>query len=237
MEEPKSDAPAREIFCSVTIISTFFDCGGDIERKMKDMDLPIGRIKAVFISHMHGDHVVNLPAIVKCFLCGYSRMDTTLRVYLPDNDGLRAFKAWARVMCMNPDSEKLILSTFSEGLVYEDENARVHAIRTEHMMNGELPSFAFMVEFMDGKRFLYTGDLNCDFHDYPKVVFEKDFDLILSELVHFNTEKNLDTIVKSRTKKLVFTHMAPRNIPVIEAVREKFPFEVEIAEDGKCFEF
>ena len=214
-----------------------FDCGGDIERIMKDMDLPIGKIKAVFVSHMHGDHVTNLPAIAKCFTCGYSRMDTTLRIYLPDADGLSAFKAWIKVMEMNPEHEKLIMDTFTEGEIYSDENVKISAIRTEHLCGGKKPSFAFTVESSDGKRFLYTGDLNCDFHDYPKVAFEKDFDLILSELVHFSIEKNLDTIIKSRTKRMIFTHLHPRNIPVIESVRSQFPFDFSVADDCMCFEF
>ncbi len=214
-----------------------FDCGGDIERKMKDMDLPIGRIKVVFISHMHGDHTCNLPAVIKCFACGYSGMDTSLRVFLPDENGLSALKSWLAVMDTPMNSPKFVMSSFTEGLVYEDENVKVYSVRTEHMHGGKLPSFAFRVEFSDGKNFLYTGDLNCDFHDYPTVVFQMDFDMILSELVHFNIEKNLDTIIKSRTKKLVFTHLAPRNIPVIENVRDRFPFEVLIANDGDCFEF
>ena len=214
-----------------------FDCGGDVERKMKDMGLPIGRIKAVFISHMHSDHVTNLPAVIKCFLCGYTKMDTTLRIFMPDKDGLDALKGWCKVMCMDPDSPKCVMSAFTEGLIYEDENVKVHSVRTEHLLGGKLPSFAFRLEFSDGKSFLYTGDLNCDFHDYPQVVLERDFDMILSELVHFNIEKNLDTIIKSRTKKLVFTHLTPRNIPVIESVRDRFPFEVLIANDKDCFEF
>lgn len=214
-----------------------FDCGGDIERIMKDMDLPIGKIKTVFVSHMHSDHVTNLPAIAKCFICGYSKMDTTLRIYLPDQDGLSAFKSWIKVMEMNPEHEKLITDTFTEGEVYSDENLKISAIRTEHLAGGKKPSFAFMVESCDGKRFLYTGDLNCDFHDYPQIVFQKDFDLILSELVHFSIEKNLDTIIKSRTKKIVFTHLHPRNIPLIESVRSKFPFDFSVADDGMCFEF
>lgn len=214
-----------------------FDCGGDIERKMNDMKLPVGKIKAVFISHMHADHTCNLPAVIKCFLCGYNKMDTSLRVFIPDENGLEALKAWVSVMDMPTDSPKCVMSSFNEGLIYEDDNVKVYSIRTEHMRNGKLPSFAFRVEFASGESFLYTGDLNCDFHDYPKVIFEKDFDMILSELVHFNIEKNLDTIIKSRTKKLVFTHYSPRNIPIIENVRQSFPFEVFIANDGDCFEF
>lgn len=214
-----------------------FDCGGDVEKIMKDMNLPIGRIKALFISHMHGDHIGNMHSVAKCFVCGYSKMDTVLGIYMPGEDAVSAFRVWAQAMSLNPDSPKLVLNSFSEGVVYSDKNIKVTAIRTEHLKGVGKPSYAFTVETADGKNFLYTGDLSCDFHDYPQIVFEKDFDMILSELVHFNVEKNLDTILKSRTKKMVFTHLHPRNIPIIESVYEKFPFELKIAEDRMCFEF
>lgn len=227
--------------CSANLVEIngdyyLFDCGGDVERIMTDMDLPIGKIRAAFISHLHGDHIVNLPAIAKCFVCGYSGMDTVLRIYFPEEIGLSAFNSWILCMGMSPESEKLITGVFGEGVVYSDGNVTVTAILTKHMMGTTRPSYAFMLETKDGKRVLYTGDLNCNFLDYPKVVFEKDFDLIVSELVHFNVEKNLDTIIASRTKKLVFTHMTPRNVPIIETVRERFPFDVYIAEDGNCYE-
>lgn len=214
-----------------------FDCGGDVERIMKDMNLPIGRLKAVFISHMHGDHVVNLPAIAKCFIVGYTRMDTKINIFMPDEIGLDAFKIWLKAIHLDPESDKLKLAVFEQGIVYQDENLKVYSIRTEHLFDGKVPSFAFALEFSDGKSLLYTGDLNCDFHDYPKIVFEKDFDIILSELVHFDIKKNLDTIIKSRTKKMIFTHLSPRNIPVIESCRESFPFDFVVAEDKMCFEF
>ena len=214
-----------------------FDCGGDVEKTMKDMNLPIGRIKALFISHMHSDHIGNMHSVAKCFVCGYSKMDTVLKIHMPGDDAVSAFRVWAEAMCLNPDSPKLILNSFSEGMVYSDENIKVTAVKTEHLKGVEKPSYAFTVETADGKNFLYTGDLSCDFHDYPEIIFQKDFDLILSELVHFDIEKNLDTIIKSRTKKLIFTHLAPRNISVIESVRERFPFEVIIAHDGMDVDF
>ena len=47
---------------------------------------------------------------------------------------------------------------------------------------------------------------------------------------------NLDTILKTKTKQLIFTHMAPRNIPLIHAAEPQFPFAVKIAEDGASFD-
>jgi ribonuclease BN (tRNA processing enzyme) len=54
-------------------------------------------------------------------------------------------------------------------------------------------------------------------------------------LVHFSVEKNLDTIARTKTKKMIFTHLAPRNIPRIRSAENQIPFPIEIAEDGASF--
>ena len=71
---------------------------------------------------------------------------------------------------------------------------------------------------------------------YPAVLFAEDFDLVVSELVHFNLENNLDTIKKTRTKKLVFTHMNLGKAAVIRGIIDEFSFEVQVAEDNDCFD-
>lgn len=58
--------------CSVNMVSVddnyyIFDCGGNVETKLRDLNIPFENIKAVFISHMHEDHVGSLSAIVKRF--------------------------------------------------------------------------------------------------------------------------------------------------------------------------
>ena len=61
-------------------------------------------------------------------------------------------------------------------------------------------------------------------------------DAVLSELVHFNVEKNLPDIIKTRTKKLIFTHLGPSKIPAMQAAIDSFPYPVYIANDLDVFE-
>lgn len=42
-----------------------FDCGEGFQRQLKIMKLPIGKIKKIFISHWHGDHVLGLNGLVQ----------------------------------------------------------------------------------------------------------------------------------------------------------------------------
>lgn len=42
-----------------------FDCGENTQKQIKIMKLPIGKIKKIFISHWHGDHVLGLPGLIQ----------------------------------------------------------------------------------------------------------------------------------------------------------------------------
>jgi len=42
-----------------------FDCGEATQNQIKNMKLPIGKIKKIFISHWHGDHVLGLPGLIQ----------------------------------------------------------------------------------------------------------------------------------------------------------------------------
>lgn len=210
-----------------------FDCGGNVECKMTDLNLPFENIKACFISHMHEDHVGVLSSLVKRF-CHYNKTDDSLTIYMPEKAGIDAFKNWIDAMHIDTSAEKVNYALVSEGYIYTDGNITVSAIPTLHMFGGQFPSFSYTVRTKD-KKFIYTGDLWHTFEDYPSIILKEDFDTVLCELVHFDVEKNMDIMLKSRTKKMIFTHFSQRNLPIIESVMDKFPYEVHIAKDGMCF--
>ena len=225
--------------CSCNLLTVngvhyLFDCGGYVEGKMTDLNMSISDIKAVFVSHMHEDHAGTLSAIVKRFCHYMSGMDVNVNIFLPEENGLAAFKNWLVALHMKTDDKKVSFSLAREGVIYTDENIKVTAIRTKHLNDGEFPSYSYMVETED-QRFLYTGDLNPNFHDYPEILYNEDFDAVLSELVHFSVEKNMDCFLKTRTKQLIFTHMGLHNIPKIEEARDRFPYPVHIARDNAFY--
>ena len=226
--------------CSGTLLEIngsryLFDCGGNAESKMMDMGLPVESIRCVFLSHMHEDHVGSLSSVVKRFT-GYIKTGECVKVFFPEEEGLSAFKNWLYAMHFDKArlSEKVMFELIHKGEIYKDENIRVSTVATKHLYDGKYPSFAFSVESKEGK-ILYTGDLACDFHDYPDIVFSEDFDAVVCELVHFDVKNNFETIVKTRTKKLIFTHMRSDRVEEIENIKHRFPFSVYIAEDNMEF--
>ena len=93
--------------CSANLLAVgnnyyLFDCGGNTEGKMTDMGLPIDRIRAVFITHMHEDHVGTLTSIVKRF-CNYHRQADPISVFMPEENGIQAFCAWLSALHITND--------------------------------------------------------------------------------------------------------------------------------------
>ncbi|MBE7034984.1 MAG: MBL fold metallo-hydrolase [Ruminococcaceae bacterium] len=211
-----------------------FDCGGSVEAKMTNHQLPIGEIKAVFISHMHEDHAGTLSSIAKRFIV-YLNREKSVKMYLPEQNGIDAFQNWLKALHLTPDEKIVSFFEVQAGEIYRDENITVTAIPTAHLGGGKFPSFAYVIE-AQGKKLLYTGDLALDFHDYPEILFKEEFDTVLSELVHFDFEKNFETILKTKTKRLIFTHMSLTKAEQVKEREAEFPFEVIIAEDDMCFE-
>ena len=228
--------------CSVNVIETggnlyIFDCGGDVEEKIVNMGLPFTSIKAVFISHMHRDHVQSIPAILYRTELASRNLGANkkLDVFMPEEKGISALKAWLDGMYMKKAEEYARYSVVKAGVIYKDDFITVTAIPTKHIDGGLVPSFAYMIT-AEGKRFIYTGDLSDTFEDYPEVIFKESFDCVLCELAHFNPEKNFNEIIKSKTKKMIFTHSGDTEFSKIEPYIDKFPFETVVAFDKMCCE-
>ena len=229
--------------CSVNLLEVgdayyLFDCGGAVEVRMTDLDLPMQDIRCVFITHMHEDHVMSLPSVIKRFIRYRNSKNEPgcQNIFMPEQKGIDAFEFWMEAMHRTEDNKKYYSIKLTQpGVVYSDENVTVTAIGTHHVDNGKYPSYAYMVE-AEGKRFFYTGDLAYDFHDYPTILSQKEFDAVLCELVHFDIDKNFETLKNTKTKHLIFTHGYWRKIDQMRPRLKEFPFPVTITEECDVYE-
>ena len=60
-----------------------FDCGEATQLQIKKMKLPIGKIKKIFLSHWHGDHVLGLPGLLMTL--GNTQGIEKIEIHGPEN--------------------------------------------------------------------------------------------------------------------------------------------------------
>lgn len=210
----------------------FIDAGAPIFYLMKQKGIPYESIRSLFITHMHNDHVSEIPVIANSM---FYHKEADWHVYLPDENAIPGLDAWLKAQYNSTgisEHKQFHAHVTKPGVIYDEYGIRVTAIRTDHVLNGKYPSYAYMIETDDGKRVLFTGDLAYDFHDFPQIAKEQYFDLIVSELVHLAPEKAAEILKDVNTRLLIFSHLGHRNVERLEEHKIRFNFPHIIAIDG-----
>ena len=164
-------------FCSAAAITVkgvtyVIDAGAPIATLLQTKGIKLETVKAVFITHNHGDHISGLPEFVIQLNCHHARFfpGAHADIYVPDARP-HQHTLWGCAHTAITD-----LKEYGEGLVYEDELIRITSFKTNHMEY----SFGFLVE-AEGKRVVFSGDFAGDLSDYPKVLTEADNDIAVVE--------------------------------------------------------
>lgn len=222
--------PEADRYCSCTLISAggsnyLIDAGGPVMDMLIRKGLSPVNIAAIFVTHMHGDHTNGLPAFTD--LISWYFKTAVPEIYLPDQRGVDALRLWNTVV-HGREPRLLSYKVFEEGIIYNDGNLRVSAVRTQHMHL----SYAFVLETED-KRVVFTGDLAGPEKDFPTICFEKECNAIVCEAAHFPTTKAAPVFEKCLTKRIFINHIAPIHAAGIEQMQStNLPYELTAVYDG-----
>ncbi len=184
--------------CVATLLSVgenyyIIDAGCDIAYELTEKRIPFEKVKAIFVTHPHSDHINGLIPFFTITQWFYKTADFSC--YLPDEGLAKAYKEQVfpgLSVALRP--EQRILS-YGEGVVYEDGVIRVTAFPTLHCPH----SFAFLVE-AEGKRVLFSGDLKDPAIDFPPV---DDLDAAVLECAHFPI-MNYEAPLRDRAVKAIY---------------------------------
>ena len=100
-----------------------------------------------------------------------------------------------------------------------------------------VPSYALSIETPQ-TRILHTGDLCCDFHDFPLTGNEEPYDLCVCEGTHFwwHPDRFVETMMRAPVRKLILNHIGPRwtdgKENLLREIAAPLPYPVLIADDG-----
>ncbi len=108
-----------------------FDCGEGTQRQMVKAGIGFQRPMRVFITHLHGDHVLGLPALLQSM--SLLRREKKLHVYGPS--GLvRFIKAFSESLG-GPAFPVILYEITEPGVIHEEEGYRVETVKAVHRTN------------------------------------------------------------------------------------------------------
>ncbi|MFQ6068383.1 MAG: ribonuclease Z [Candidatus Bathyarchaeia archaeon] len=113
-----------------------FDCGEGVQRQMVKAGLGFNKKMKVFITHMHGDHVLGLPGLIQTM----SLLDRTRKLEIYGPTGLEKFiETIEKTVQFTLTFPLEIAEIEDEGLVCEEKEYEVYAAWANHVA----PTFAF----------------------------------------------------------------------------------------------
>lgn len=228
--------PEKDRFTSSTMIEIgqniyLLDAGGPAESLMVNRGKSMADVRGIFISHMHGDHIVSLPSLIETFV--WFRHNNDVACFMPTQEGMDAFFRWYDAL--HADSAKtrevVRFSVTRPGVIFENSDIRVTAIPTRHMEHFGEASYAYMME-AEGRRVLFTCDMMARFPEYPDIHKGLHYDLVVSEMAHSTLEASQEALRQTDTDRMLITHYYAPQIVGHETILPTFPFDTQLAYDG-----
>ena len=201
--------PIMDRFGASTIVQAgsetlLFDAGRGCLQRLHQIKVSYDTIDALFLTHLHSDHIVGLPDL---WLTGWltSKRSVPLKVFGPtgtDNMIEYLQKAFdydikIRVEDDNAPEEgsKLLSAEIQEGVVYEKNGVKVIAFLVDHYP--VVPAFGFRIEY-DGHSVVLSGDTR---YSENLIKYARGTDLLIHEVIIAP-----DTLSKLDPKYNIFAH-------------------------------
>ncbi len=165
-----------------------FDAGEGCAYTAHNMGLDLTKIKAVFISHMHIDHLWGLPNLLwtPVKVKWYKKLQNELfaKLFVPD------IEKWAAMHEVIASGERIMpveASEISDGVIYDDGYLKVEALHNLHLGDKQpWRSYSFYIT-CEGKTIIFTGDIREP--DEIGELFARGCDMLLLETGHHRPDR------------------------------------------------
>ncbi len=201
---PSKDRHQQSVLIEVNDALYIFDTGAPVLDILIKDGYDLSKIKAVFISHIHGDHLNGIFDMLN--LADYFNMNFT--VYVPERRLADFLKSYCELQGCAIESGRVQFLSIEERAFYIDQLLKVCAFQTKHIKNGNIPSFGFLIEDIRAKVYI-TGDLSSSLDDFPEILYSEQTDLIVTECAHFSPDSLFDKLKLCNSRAFGVIHVMP----------------------------
>ncbi len=233
-----------------------FDAGRGFMQRLVQAGFPMNAVTKLFLTHLHSDHVVDVPDLLLTPWSAAPERKVPLEVWGPHGtrDMMRHLqKAYAFDIHMRHDVDesfssdgiKVVAHDIREGKVYERNGVTVTAFLVTHGL--VKPSYGYRVDYA-GRSVALSGDTSPSDN---LVAFCKGVDVLIHEAIDLDelrrlvpNHERMEAIVARHTtpeqaagvfsrvspRLAVFSH-SPGTAAIVEQTKRSYPGRVEMGED------
>ena len=184
--------------------SYLIDVGAPVLDILINSGYDLKKIKAIFITHMHGDHINGLFDILN--LAGYYKLN--LNIYVSEQCGIKLFEDYCIMQSNGKISNNINFKLIKQGNFYDDGNLKITSFPTSHMEASGRTAYGFLIK-ADDKKAYFTGDLHCSLKDFPEFLSVEPVDMIVTECAHFSAEAIIEKLKNCKTSTAAIVHVMP----------------------------
>lgn len=237
-----------------------FDAGRGALQRLNQVKVPWQGIDAVFLTHLHSDHVVGFPDLwLTGWLVGRPGRDRPLQVRGPTGTQRmmsflgQAFEYDIRIRVeddrASPNGVVILAEDITEGVVYENGGVKITAFEVDH--TPVKPAFGFRIDY-SGRSVVLSGDT---LMSENLIRHAENVDLLVHNVVspetfqrigvpparaaniiahHTTPEQAGEVFARTRPKLAVYSHIVLPNATeedLIPPTRKTYSGPVELGED------
>lgn len=226
-------------------VRLLFDCGRGATLRLTQVGVPIGSISRLFLTHLHSDHVIQIPDLL---LTGWAGGGRTIPLEVWGPDGTRDMmdhmqQAFAFDIHMRRDVDdkrpgdgiKVLSHDIQQGVVFDHQGVKVTAFVVDHGLL--TPAFGYRVDYR-GRSVVLSGDTRLSEN---LIRFAQGVDVLVHEVVdaetnlegarrHTTPEQAGELFSRVKPRLAVYSH-APNAESVITQTRRTYAGPLQAAED------